>query len=171
MAGIQEIGWWDWSWAIWEWLKAFDKWLDWASTIDKAWNDAVRAFWTYEAKTTEDFSTMLTKMDRERDEFVWNIMDQDDALMESFKKNWTGPQLWDWWKSIFGWDDDTTWWGWSSKKWKSQAEKDMENRVKQMKKDLEDLKKQDAENLKALDQLARQELGIIEDNISDINKK
>ena len=155
--------------------------VSWANrTIEQ--NKEYNALWRrdkilYDYNEAKDFFKEQSKdvtntVDKEVNKVFDNLNKVYQDRLNDLENWYKSGGLWDWWKSIFGWDDDDiTWWGWSSKKWKSQAEKDMENRVKQMKKDLEDLKKQDAENLKALDQLARQELGIIEDNISDINKK
>ena len=181
---------WDWSWAIWEWLKAFDKWLDWATTIEEAWDKAVRAFWTYEAKTTEDFSTMLDRMDRERDEFVWDMMDQDDKLVESFNKKWTSSKAGDWRDSLFGWDDNSSW-GWGSKNnkkwetWLDKQKKEMDEYAKETKKrhktnkdlftELDNISKRylkDLENeIKATSKEFEKAMDDVQDKIDDTTKE
>lgn len=162
----------NWSKAIWWWLKGvWNAMMEWKSDLIAEFQ---RWFWTAEVVETEIITWKDAIAERETlwGKFITQVEDLWKDLVEADR--YTGSKLWDWWKSVFGWNDDITkWWGWSwsKKSWKSEAEKDMENRVKQMKKDLEDLQKFDSDNLKALDNLARQKLGIIEDNISDINKK
>ena len=132
-----------------------------------------RWFWTAEVVETEIITRKDAMAERETlwGQFITQVENLWKDLVDADR--YTSSQLWDWWKSIVWGDNDNTWWGWggSKKTWKSNAEKELEKRIKQMQKDLDDLHKFDAENLKALDQLARQELWVIENNISDINKK
>ena len=161
----------NWATAIWWWLK----WVWNAMNNDET--DLVwafqRWFWTAEVVETEIITRKDAMAERETlwGQFITQVENLWKDLVDADR--YTSSQLWDWWKSIVWGDNDNTWWGWggSKKTWKSNAEKELEKRIKQMQKDLDDLHKFDAENLKALDQLARQELWVIEDNISDINKK
>lgn len=162
----------NWSKAIWWWLKGvWNAMMEWKSDLIAEFQ---RWFWTAEVVETEIITWKDAIAERETlwGKFITQVEDLWKDLVEADR--YTGSKLWDWWKSVFGWNDDTTkWWGWSwsKKSWKSEAEKDMENRVKQMKKNLEDLQKFDKENFKSLDELGKNRLKVLWENVTDLVKE
>ena len=162
-----------WGQAIWWWLKwVWNAMQEWQSDLVGAFNK-----WFGTAEVVEDTMPTLEQLWAEWWDLWAKIDDQlnnlDKKLADSYTKE--NSVLWDWLNNLKDlWDelDDTTsWWGSKKKTWKSEAEKDMENRVKQMKKDLEDLRKFDAENYKSLDDLWKQWLTNQAKYIDDLNKE
>ena len=121
----------NWLWAIWKWFKdAMQPWVK----LKDAYGEFMRWFWTYQADEIVEVKDLLKGLWDEWVDFWAKVITQENKLAEAFVKwenyihSWVGN-----WKSIFGWDDETTWWGgWGSKNNKKQTEEEKQ-RIKEVK--------------------------------------
>ena len=120
----------NWLWAIWKWFKdAMQPWVK----LKDAYGEFMRWFWTYQADEIVEVKDLLKDLWDEWVDFGAKVITQENKLAEAFVKwenyihSWVGN-----WKSIFGWDDETTWWGWGSKNNKKQTEEEKQ-RIKEVK--------------------------------------
>jgi len=122
----------------------------------------------------EQWKDVTNTVDKEVNKVFDNLNKVYQDRLNDLENWYKSGGLWDWWKSIFGWDDDdTTWWGWSSKKTKKieDAYKALNEEMKKYGKQTKNIHKANEEYYKLIDKLAWQKLKELESWLKDLEKE
>ena len=164
--------WQDLKFTLWLADRMFNAATDWISTIDifaKLWMDKNWLDWA--KQTWEQFTEDLAEPRKQARDDIWDAMEEWYNRIEDIYVNRVGQleeraykvekKRSDRASSLTLPSETTTWWGWSSKSWKSKKDEELEALKKEMQeyaKETERLKKEKDKWLKSLDDFARDKL-------------